>query len=296
MELLKDENGIFVDNSFNISTKKIQNFYENNPFPNYEGKENKMSLIDHFSKNEYLKNLIEGVGFRKKILEVGSGTSQLSNLIALMTNNDVVAFDATYNALKMGKKFSSENNINNIKFVNGDIANIDKIFDLNEFDFVICSGVLHHTSEPYENFIKISKILKNNGKIIIGLYNKYGRIYSKILKLLYKSSGEWVLKKFDSVLKNQKHSKEQTQSWIRDQYIHPLESTHSFDEVFEWFKNANINVISTIPNLNEIDYRFQTNINFIPRIIIQFFMNFTNHGRDGGLFIVEGKKNDQSNS
>ena len=89
-----------------------------------------------------------------------------------------------------------------------------------------------------------------------------------------------------------KAPKEQMQSWIRDQYIHPLESTHSFDEVFEWFKNANVNVISTIPNLNEIDYKFQANINFIPRIIIQFFMNFTNHGRDGGLFIVEGKKND----
>ena len=41
------------------------------------------------------------------------------------------------------------------------------------------------------------------------------------------------LKKFDAVLKNQKHSKEQMQSWIRDQHIHPLESTHSFDEVFE---------------------------------------------------------------
>ena len=35
-----------------------------------------------------------GYGFGKNVIEIGSGTSQLSNLIAAASNNRVVAFDA----------------------------------------------------------------------------------------------------------------------------------------------------------------------------------------------------------
>ena len=290
IKISTDDNGIYIDRSFRESTKNVQDFYKNNPFPNYQGKEDRMSLIDHFSKNTYLQDLISKIGFGKKIIEVGSGTSQLSNLIALMTNNNVIAFDATYNALKLGKDFADKNYIHNIRFVQGYIVNINKLFNLNDFDFVFCSGVLHHTSEPFENFMKITEILKENGQIIIGLYNKYGRLYSKLLKILYKIFGKKILYFFDDVLKKQKISKEQSESWIRDQYIHPLESTHSIDEVFKWFKLANIKTTSTIPDLTVVSKNIEKKINLIPRIFVQFFMNFNHLGKDGGLFIVEGIK------
>ena len=76
MELLKDENGSLLILHLIFQQKKYKIFMKTILFQIMKVR-NKMSLIEHFSKNEYLKNLIDSVGFRKKILEVGSGTSQL---------------------------------------------------------------------------------------------------------------------------------------------------------------------------------------------------------------------------
>ena len=46
------------------------------------------------------------------------------------------------------------------------------VFKAETFDVVICSGVLHHTSDPLTGFQSISKLVKKGGYIIIGLYNK----------------------------------------------------------------------------------------------------------------------------
>ena len=36
-------------------------------------------------------------------------------------------------------------------------------------------------------------------------------------------------------------------AWIKDQYLHPVESTHTFDEVLKWFKLNNIEFINSVP-------------------------------------------------
>ena len=56
---------------------------------------------------EDIKNQIKKfVGFGKTLLEVGSGTCQLSNYLAIGTNNEIYAFDASLRSLKMGKEFA----------------------------------------------------------------------------------------------------------------------------------------------------------------------------------------------
>ena len=57
------------------------------------------------------------------------------------------------------------------------------------FDFVWCSGVLHHTANSFEAFKIISRWVKPGGIIIIGLYNKYGRIRTNLRQLIYKALG-----------------------------------------------------------------------------------------------------------
>ena len=61
------------------------------------------------------------------MIEIGSGTCQLSNYLAIGTNNEICAFDSSLTSLKIGKKFAKENNIPNIHFIRGDI--FDKIFE-----------------------------------------------------------------------------------------------------------------------------------------------------------------------
>jgi hypothetical protein len=92
----------------------------------------------------------------------------------------------------------------------------------------------------------ILNYVNKNGIIIIGLYNKHGRIRTYIRGWLYKIFGVKFLRFTDPVLKNLgSNDKEKINSWIRDQYHHPVESFHNSDEVIGWFKK--IMFISSTP-------------------------------------------------
>ena len=94
----------------------------------------------------------------EKIVEIGAGTCQLSNYLAIGTNNRIVAIDANLNSLKLGKDFADKNDIKNVSFVCADI--FDNRLEENNFDFVICNGVLHHTKNSFEAFRSLNKIIK----------------------------------------------------------------------------------------------------------------------------------------
>ena len=59
------------------------------------------------------------------------------------------------------------------------------------------------------------------------------------------------LKLFDPILRNMKTSQEAFDAWVQDQYIHPVEFTHTFSEVFSWFKKNGIQATYTfLPSVN----------------------------------------------
>ena len=281
---------------FNVEdqiTSKVRDFYNVKPFPSYDNLENKHSLSIKGKNNLLLTQLKDFVGYKKNFLEVGSGTCQLSLYLSIGTNNNIFALDPTFESLKLGKNFAKNNNINNVTFISADI--FDDVLAPNIFDFIWCSGVLHHTKNPYLGFQTVIKSLKKNGYIIVGLYNKIGRLRTIIRKFFYKIFGENFLFLFDPTLKKLKISEDQKKAWIRDQYEHPVESLHTFDEILDWFEKNNIEFINSIPasNLfsNEINLFEKTKKNnSLINLLIQFFMIFTKIGSDGGLFIFIGKK------
>ena len=211
------------------------------------------------------------------------------------TNNRIVGFDPTIQSLNLAKDFAFKNEISNIEFVNADI--FDDVLVDNYFDFVWCNGVLHHTKDPYKAFQIVARSLKNEGYILVGLYNKFGRFRTILRKYLSKIFGLRFLEFFDPTLKNLKISDEERKSWIKDQYFHPIESLHTLDEVLEWFDNNDIEYINSIPSCDfeftqDYDDLFKKNSvgSFYSRIINQFSMIFNRLGSDGGLFVVIGKK------
>jgi len=273
---------------------KVKEFYEEYPFPNYKVGDNKYTLSQSGDKNSFSKKLKDFIGFDKSILEVGSGTSQLSNYLAIGTNNRVCAFDTSMKSLKIGNNFSKKNSIKNINFIRGDI--FDEIFKEEIFDFVLCNGVLHHTKNPSMAFRNIAKCLKKEGYIVVGLYNRIGRFRTKFRKILYNIFGKKSVMLFDPVLRKIGiKSKDKIEAWIRDQYEHPVESTHTFDEVLDWFNNNNIEFIDSIPKcsfdiVEDSFFEKSSKETYIERIFQQFLMIMGKFGSEGGLFIFIGKK------
>ena len=292
----ENKNGIFSFLIKDTETKKVTEFYKITPFPNYKDNDDKQSILEKGNKNVLAQKFKNFIGFKKKVLEVGCGTGQLSIYFSLGTNNRIVGFDPTIQSLNLAKNFARKNEISNIEFVNADI--FDDVLVDNYFDFVWCNGVLHHTKDPYKAFQIVAKSLKSEGYILIGLYNKFGRFRTILRKYLSKIFGVRFLEFFDPTLKNLKISVEERKSWIKDQYFHPIESLHTLDEVLEWFYNNDIEYVNSIPSC---DFEFTQDYSnlfkkkskgsFYSRIINQFSMIFNRLGSDGGLFVVIGKKN-----
>ena len=103
-----DNSGIYCYEVQDKTTSRVQKFYDVEPFPNYENDEDKQSIINKGNKNIFSKKLKNFIGYNKSFIEIGSGTSQLSNYLAIGTNNRVVAFDPTLKSLKLGYEFSKK--------------------------------------------------------------------------------------------------------------------------------------------------------------------------------------------
>ena len=295
-------NNIKVYNFSNLIAKKVKNFYKDDPFPNYEISDNKTSIASKGDKNLYTSHLKKFIGHNKKILEIGAGTCQLSNYLAIGNNNYITAFDLNFESLKIGSDFAIKNNIKNVNFVCGDI--FDDVIEKNAYDFVLCNGVLHHTKDTYLAYKTSLEYLKRDGFILIGLYNKIGRFRTVLRKHLYKIFGKKYLMLFDPVLRKiNKDSENKINAWIKDQYTHPVERSHSFDECLDFFNKTNIKFINSYPtcivfkdelnnNEDELKKLFEQGScgNYFERVLSQILMIFDTPGAEGGLFLFFGKK------
>ena len=288
-----EKNGINIFEIKDSQTSKVTSFYKISPFPNYKFNDNKSTILDKGDKNYLTSKFKKFIGFNKDVLEVGCGTGQLANYFAIGSNNRVVGLDPTIESIELAAKFSNQNDIKNISYVNADI--FDDVLNDEFFDFIWCNGVLHHTKDPYGAFKVLIKSLKKKGYVLIGLYNKIGRIRTLVRKLFYKILGKNFLMLVDPTLRNLKDSPEEQNAWIRDQYMHPIEKLHTLDEVLKWFKENNIDFISSIPSCDfdenyEDLFKKKNKGTLYSRIMTQIFMIFSSLGSDGGLFIVIGKK------
>ena len=292
---LEKKNGILKSQITDTETQKVTTFYKTLPFPNYKTDDNKQTILEKGNNNILAQQFKKFIGFNKKVLEVGCGTGQLSNYFAIGTNNEIVAFDPTIESLNLAKFFAEQNSISNLKFVNADI--FDDVLSDNYFDFIWCNGVLHHTKNPYKAFEITCNYLKSNGYILVGLYNKIGRIRTLIRKYLGKIFGIKLIEYLDPTLKKLKLSENEKKSWINDQYFHPIESLHTLDEVLDWFDKNNLEYIDSIPSCDFEGIKKYENIfekkskgDIYSRLFNQLSMIFNRLGSDGGLFIVIGKK------
>ena len=292
---LNENNGIHSFPVSDTKTKKVTDFYKSTPFPNYKDDETKQSIIDKGNKNLLAQQFKKFIGQNKNVLEVGCGTGQLSIYFAIGTNNEIIAFDPTLESLNLAKNFSKQNGISNIKFVNADI--FDDVLSKNYFDYIWCNGVLHHTKDPYKAFEITVQSLKKNGYILVGLYNKIGRIRTLARKYISRIIGTKFIELFDPTFKHLKLSAKEKKSWINDQYFHPIESLHTLDEVLDWFKKNDIEYINSIPSCDFEYFENYENVfekkakgDIHSRIFNQFLMIFNKLGSDGGLFVVIGKK------
>ena len=169
-------------------TSAMQAFYEKTPFPNYDELDDRSALQEKARRGVFAKLLDEQIPFGSSILEVGCGTGRLTNFLGMTWGRTVFGADACLNSLKTGEHFRRANQIQNVTFLQMNLFR--PVFRPESVDFVICNGVLHHTSDPFLGFQSIARLVKRGGFILVGLYNKYSRLTTDFRRMVFRSSGD----------------------------------------------------------------------------------------------------------
>ena len=210
---------LFSPNVWNTSkkdvTETIKAFYEKDPFPNYDDMDSTETLREKAQRGVFARLLDEQIPHGSSILEAGCGTGQLSNFLGLTWGRTVFGADMCLNSLKLAQRFKKKQGIFNASFVQMNL--FQPVFKRESFDFVICNGVLHHTSDPYLGFQSIAKLVKKGGYILIGLYHAYGMVVTDLRRLIFKISGNR-FQFLDPRLRNKSLNDLKKHTWFMDQY------------------------------------------------------------------------------
>jgi carbamoyltransferase len=226
-------------------TELVKAFYEETPFPNYDEHDSIRSLIDKSRRGRYARMLNDAIPYDSTVLEVGCGTGQLTNFLGISCRR-VVGADLCVNSLRLAADFARAHGLNRVAFVQMNLFR--PCFKPQQFDVVLCNGVLHHTSDAFGGFKSVLPLVKPGGHIIIGLYNTYGRLMTDLRRLLFRATGgraRWV----DPYLRSTPMSAEKRKAWFADQYRHPHETKHTVGEIQKWFEKNDVEFVRGIPRV-----------------------------------------------
>ncbi len=93
--------------------------------------------------------LDESIPYNSTVLEVGCGTGQLTNFLGISCRR-VIGTDMCLNSLRLAEDFRREHGLDRVRFVQMNL--FKPCFKPEQFDVVLCNGVLHHTADPCGGF------------------------------------------------------------------------------------------------------------------------------------------------
>ena len=108
----------------------------------------------------------------------GGGTGSTTMVMAEQLNHtksEIVYLDFSASSMKVAQDRAKVRDLKNIVWITESIENIHRL-NLLEFDFMQCSGVLHHLKSPITGLKRLKDSLKLEGGIDLMVYGTYGRI------------------------------------------------------------------------------------------------------------------------
>ena len=131
--------------------------------------------LDHGRFGYTRETFIKLVGMKPEmvhgiILEAGCGMGRFLDVVSRSPRATIVGFDLS---LAVEAAYKNVGGRPNVHIVQADI--VQPPFRVEGFDLVYSLGVLHHTNNPKEAFLKLVPLLKRRGEIAIWVYHKYRR-------------------------------------------------------------------------------------------------------------------------
>jgi ubiquinone/menaquinone biosynthesis C-methylase UbiE len=160
-----------------IVSQKVQEQYEEHPYPRW-----RYISIDRDKHGSVLQQ------YPYDILIAGCGTGQqILQDKRMYPNANILAVDLSRSSIAYAKRKVEELGVTGVEFAHADILQLGALDK--KFDFVMCSGVLHHMEDPEAGLAVLKSLLKPEGLMNIGLYSEYAREKVVAYRAMVKEKG-----------------------------------------------------------------------------------------------------------
>ena len=271
-------------------TDAVRRFYEQAPFPGYPPHDSLHALRARAERSPLPRLIDRAIAGDARIVDVGCGTGQMCLFLA-RADRIVVGADVTRASLLLGAAAARHFRLDRVQFVETDLQRPG--LRAGAFDVVYSSGVLHHTPAPRTSFARLARLARPGGTIVLGVYNAFARVPAKFRRMAARLSGFRVVP-FDPILRNRRHEPARREAWLRDQYRHPEEHSHTLAEVQGWFAENGVEYLRAYPSAvlnDEPEELFEPAPDNwrLEAWLTQLGWIWT-LGREGGLFFIVGRR------
>ena len=225
-------------------TDAVRTFYDAAPFPGYPPRDSLATFRARAERSRFAQLLDRAIPGVARIAEVGCGTGQMSLYLA-RADRVVIAADLSRSSLLLGAAAARRFGISQAHFVETDLHR--SALKSGAFDVVYSSGVLHHTSNPRAAFVELARLARRGGIVIVGVYNAVARIPLRLRRHIARAT-DFRIVPFDPVLRERSHEPARREAWLRDQYQHPEEHSHTVAEIRGWFAENDVDYLRSFPS------------------------------------------------
>jgi len=273
-------------------TETVRRFYERAPFPGYPPRDSLHALRLRAERSAFAQRLDRAISGDACIVEVGCGTGQMCLYLA-RADRAIVGADLTRASLRLGASAAARFKLGRVQFVETDLRHPG--LKPGAFDVVFSSGVVHHTADPRASFARVAALARPGGIVVLGVYNRFARMPTRLRRVAARLSGFRVVP-FDPVLRDRKSETERRDAWLRDQYQHPEEHSHTIAEVQHWFSENRVEYLRTYPTalLEDDDERDSLFTPAADNWRLESWLSqvgwMRTLGHEGGLFFTIGRR------
>ena len=258
---------------------QVKKQYEHFPYPPRNPEDERRHLratvtdcLDALNHHAYggMRNFHKN--FRTLVAGGGTGDSAICLAEQLRdTDARIVYLDMSKASMEVAQARAGVRGLSNIEWVNGSLLDLP-MMNFGQFDYINCSGVLHHLQNPEAGLAALEQVLAPGGAMGIMLYGKIGRtaIYQmqEVLRLLSGDVSDAekldMCKRVLSQLpetnwfnhsKNWFYDYRNGDAAMYDLLLHSQDRAYSIPELYEYVGSAGLKIAAFIgPNFCEPQY------------------------------------------
>lgn len=225
---------------------KVLSFYKDFPFNSSKDISALAQAVQSEEQISDLAPLERYITPGMRVLEAGCGVGWMSAHLA-HRGAKITGVDFNPTAIGMAKELCRQVGVS----VDLIVANIDTMPVGEPYDAIVSIGVLHHTADCLGNLKRLcAQFLVPGGYLYVGLYHAHGRRpfleHFASLKQAGASEDE-LLAEFKNLAKAYVDD-DHLYSWFRDQVLHPHETQHTVEEIWDLLSSNGMEMIGTSLN------------------------------------------------